>query len=299
MRTYFIRCLVLLSALIAARAAFSDVIDSGRGILFGDDHAFAATAPAGWVLDNESGVAQGVYMTFYPKEFTWKNSPVIVYGNVSHWSSTLTSAQQQVESTVAEFHSNGSPNYRARAGKSISLPDGKQVPIYYFQGDKWGNYEAGAYFHEKRTLNFLIYSARDKMHFEQYWPQFVSLVKSYENLFARIHALDHAQYTAMWKAANKVSKTVAGDKYERRDTAAQGNGYASAMRQCAGFLKDDSLENFHLLEQVMPDGTAGKLYVYPRNATAICFAGYLLTVRHLPHTFMPYYPLVIDMRIKP
>ena len=105
MGTYCVRFLVLLSVLIVARAVFAAAVDGGRGTLFGDDHAFAVTAPAGWVLDNESGVAQGLDMTFYPQGFTWENSPVIVYGNVSHWSSTSTStsAQQQVDKTVAEF----------------------------------------------------------------------------------------------------------------------------------------------------------------------------------------------------
>ncbi len=301
MGTYCVRFLVLLSVLIVARAVFAAAVDGGRGTLFGDDHAFAVTAPAGWVLDNESGVAQGLDMTFYPQGFTWENSPVIVYGNVSHWSSTSTStsAQQQVDKTVAEFRANGSPNYQARAGAPIALPDGRQVPVYYFQGDKWGNYEAGAYFREQATLNFLIYSARDKAHFQHYWPQFVRLAQSYDNVFARIHALDAAQYKTMWLAADHVSETAAGSAYEKRDMTHLGNDMATAMRECAGFLKGDALQDFHLLEQVMPDGAAGKIYVYPRNATAICFSGYLVTVRHLAHTFQPYYPLVIDMKIKP
>ena len=34
------------------------------GIIFGKDHAYVLTAPKGWVLDNQSGVDQGIHAVF-------------------------------------------------------------------------------------------------------------------------------------------------------------------------------------------------------------------------------------------
>jgi len=38
---------------------------SRTGILYGEDHAFALTAPDGWVLDNTAGISQDIHAVFY------------------------------------------------------------------------------------------------------------------------------------------------------------------------------------------------------------------------------------------
>ena len=290
---FFLATLALLFSLAISNGALASVMPGGRGVLFGTDHAFAVTAPPGWVLDNESAVQQGLFMTFYPEGYTWNNSPVIVYGQVGKGN-----AQQQVAKTVREFHDNGSPDYRSQAGTPLKMPDGQEAQVYFFEGDKWGNYEAGIYFGEKETLNFLIYSARDKTHFHQYWPQFQRLAQSYENVYSHIHPVSPAQFKAMHIAADKVSKSAEGSRYETDDMESIGPDISNGMEACSGFLHDD-MQNFHLLAQVQANGNSGDIYIFPKNAAAVCFSAQMLGVQHLKHQFTPNYPLVIDMKFRP
>ena len=40
------------------------------GIIYGKNHVFSLTAPDGWVLDNTSGIKQGLYAVFYRETLT-------------------------------------------------------------------------------------------------------------------------------------------------------------------------------------------------------------------------------------
>ncbi|MFX0202900.1 MAG: hypothetical protein ACFFCW_42900, partial [Candidatus Hodarchaeota archaeon] len=70
----------LLAFLFCHSLALASITEKGTGMLFGEDHAFSVTAISGWVLDNQSGVRQGLHMVFYPVGRTWADSPVIIYG---------------------------------------------------------------------------------------------------------------------------------------------------------------------------------------------------------------------------
>lgn len=286
------RLIVLFLALLVSKFAIAGITPGGRGVLFGTNHAFSVTAPSGWVLDNQSAAAQGVYMAFYPQGYTWGNSPVIVYGQVG-----VGSAEQQVAKTVREFHDNNSPNYHAQAGTPLNLSNNKEAQVYFFEGDQWGNLEAGIYFPEKETLNFLIYSARDSENFHQYWPQFLRLAQSYENVFSQLHIISRSRFESLRTQAKKKSTLAEGEKYESDDMAALGPSLSQRIGECLDFLQGKPLQNFHLLVHIMPDGSSGDIEIFPRSAMAVCFASGLLTTKHLKHSFKPDYPLVIDMNM--
>ncbi len=152
-------------------------------MLFGDNHAFFVTAPKGWILDNKSGVNQGLHMVFYPVGYTWANSPVVAYGRAANKEGDIQSVLDQVKRTVAEFRAQGNPKYVAKKGTPIDLPDGKRVHVYYFEGDQWGNYEAAGYIEEKETINFLVFNAKKKEVFERYLGDFKLMLQSYKNAY--------------------------------------------------------------------------------------------------------------------
>lgn len=171
--------MIVSGGLVAAGAtACAGAIDEGLGIVYGDDHVFSLRAPQGWVLDNSSGVSQGVHAAFYPEGETWKTSPSVAYARARTRTAQVSSAEDQVRETVREFHEAGSPNYKAEKSADIEA-EGKKAAVYHFSGDKWGNSEAVAYFVEDKTINFIVFNARDDATFRKYLPAFGELVKSY------------------------------------------------------------------------------------------------------------------------
>lgn len=168
--------------LLCPFVVFAEIIEEGRGLLFGPNHAFFVTAGPGWVLDNKSGANRGLHMVFYPSGESWSDSPVIVYGR-SVPKSIAPTVKIQVEKTVKAFHQNGNPKYAGKKQPSLELSNGQPVEIFHFSGDKWGNYEAAGYFVEKDTINFLIYSARTKETFIKHLKDFYEIAHTYVNIY--------------------------------------------------------------------------------------------------------------------
>jgi hypothetical protein len=169
----------LAAIVLSVSTAVGLIQEGGLGILYGSDHAFSLTAPKGWMLDNESGVQQGVHAVFYPKGKTWKNSPVVAYGRSRPRSKGISTVEDAVKDVVAMFHREGSPNYKATKVKTVTTETGKKGEIYHFSGDKWGNSEAVAYFVEKKTINYVVMNSREADYFKKALSSFESLAKSY------------------------------------------------------------------------------------------------------------------------
>jgi hypothetical protein len=170
--------LILMLMLLIPCHAEAAITEGGNGLLFGADHAFNLTAPNGWVLDNQSGIPQGLHMVFYPSGQTWESSPVIAYGMSVAKDSEVRVVADQVRRTVEDFRNNGSKYYSSEAKEDIPLQDKKTAKVYFFRGDQWGNYEAVGYIEEKETINFLVYNAKNKSDFEKGLPAFKSILTS-------------------------------------------------------------------------------------------------------------------------
>jgi hypothetical protein len=151
----------------------------GTCILYGKDHAFAMTAPPGWILDNKAGVAQGLHQVFYPKGYSWGNSPVIAYSRARSKGAKLLTIEDQVADTVKDFQTD-SPNIKAVLVATLALKDGRTATIYHYTGDKWNNYEAVAYIEEKKTINFVVLSSRTKEWFDKSQDTLRAIMESYQ-----------------------------------------------------------------------------------------------------------------------
>jgi outer membrane protein assembly factor BamD (BamD/ComL family) len=66
--------------------------------------------------------------------------------------------------------------------KTLTTQDASKAEIYYFAGDKFGNFEATAYIQARGSIHFITLSTRDPESFRQALPAFHSVVTSYENL---------------------------------------------------------------------------------------------------------------------
>ena len=69
---------------------------SNAGIIYGEDIAYTLVPPDGWVLDNKSGVSQGIHAVFYPEGKGWEASEVVLYSRMA----TLNHMKQNIEGIV-------------------------------------------------------------------------------------------------------------------------------------------------------------------------------------------------------
>lgn len=287
----------LLAILFCHSVAFAIITEKGRGMLFGGDHAFFVSAVSGWMLDNQSGVRQGLHMVFYPVGNTWADSSVIIYGRAVPKSGVPT-VKSQVERTVQEFRKNGSPNYKGEKQPSLNIPEGKNVDIYYFSGDQWGNYEAAAYIEETDTINYLVYNARTKESFEKYLNDFYGIVKTYKNIYTSSSTLNKSDVGKLIQEAENQLKRPGGQEYEAKAIKMAGQQMANFMRDCTSYLSNDKFPPFHLFLRINSDGTISESFVYPTNPLSVCFTGLMSAIRHPSHGFDSFL-LNIEMKVTP
>ena len=150
-------CSVLLVSHVAAALTEKEE-DGGAGILYGDDHAFIVDAPEGWVLDNTSGVSQGLHAVFYPKGESWEKAVAVMYVNTAKREKSET-VFMLIEGDTARFRQNN-PDVRVEKERPITTSKGKEVEVRYFTSDQWGNKEAVAYIEEETIFGELVKNYR-------------------------------------------------------------------------------------------------------------------------------------------
>jgi len=176
---YFCPLLLLLANILTSRA---ELVEEGYAVLRGKDYAFQLKAPRSWVLDNESGRDQGLNVVFYPKNSSWASSSAICYARVRTLDDTVKTIEDQVKDTLKVFRENGSIGVQAKFVKTLTTRDASKAKIYYFSEDKYGNYEATAYYQSKDSIHFVTLSCPSRQSFEYSLAAFDALVTSYEDL---------------------------------------------------------------------------------------------------------------------
>ena len=149
----------------------------GSGIVYGKDHAFAITAPDGWVLDNQAGQNSGLPAVFYPVGSSWAKSPIVMYANTASKSPGQETVDELIAYDTGQFKAK-SPKLAVVELKSIKTKNGK-AKVLKFSGDQFKNTEAVAYIDSPKAVVMLVLTSRDKAGFKRTYPVFVALVKSY------------------------------------------------------------------------------------------------------------------------
>lgn len=184
---------LLCGASVAGQEAKEPPNNGGGGLVYGKNHMFAISAPKGWILDNVSGVGQGLYAVFYPEGSSWKNGAVVMYAN------TITRNQDKKE-TIDDAIEKDLKGYREDS-PSVKISDADPLPtrrekheaiVKYFTGDRNDNYEAVAYIGEKNVVVFLVLSAKTKKDYDSSFPAFKELVASYF-LISDVVTMAHGQ----------------------------------------------------------------------------------------------------------
>ena len=182
------RNLILLAASIKFFLAtlpshcFADQILEGYSVVRGKEYAFEIKAPRGWVLDNEAAKQQGLNLVFYPTGTDWQSSKAVIYVRVRSNDANVRDIDAQIEDTIRNLRANGSPGVSVKYVKTLTTQDASKAKVYYYSGDKFGNFEATAYIQAKGSIHFLTLSARDQESFQRGLSAFHSVVTSYEDL---------------------------------------------------------------------------------------------------------------------
>jgi hypothetical protein len=168
--------------IISASSVFAEQILEGYSVVRGKDYAFEIKAPRSWVLDNDAAKDQGLNLVFYPTGTNWDTSKAVIYVRVRTNGAALRNIADQVNDTVRNLRETGSSNVTVKHVKTLTTQDASKAEIYYFAGDKFGNYEATAYVQAKGSIHFITLSARDQDSFRQAISAFDAVVTSYEDL---------------------------------------------------------------------------------------------------------------------
>jgi hypothetical protein len=167
------------------RVCFADQILEGFSVVHGKEFAFEIKAPRGWVLDNDAAKEQGLNLVLYPTGTRWENSKAVIYVRVRSNDANIRNIDGQVEDTLRNLRAGGSPNVTVKYVKTLTTQDASKAKVYYYSGDKFGNFEATAYIQAKGSIHFITLSTRDQASFERAISAFDSIVTSYENLKKR------------------------------------------------------------------------------------------------------------------
>jgi len=152
--------------------------DWGGGLIYGKDHAFTVAAPKEWILDNQSGVSQGLHAVFYPEGSNWKDSIITMYINTVQMDENK-SWSDFIESDIRSFKAKHA-DLIVQTGESLATTDDKKrADVRYFTGDQWNNHEAVAYIREQKVVVLIVLSSRNEKAYQTALPNFRELVRSY------------------------------------------------------------------------------------------------------------------------
>lgn len=167
---------IFLWLVLAPALAFAAAVEGGTGIVYGTHHAFSLTAPRGWVLDNQSGAAQGIHAAFYPAGSSWKDSPTVMYANGmdKNPGDTLDSIMR---SDMAGFRKQFE-NLEVKDYPDIAIAGGHKAVVKSFAYK--GTRDIIAYIDEPASVTMLVLSSKSDAEADRTYAAFTALVQSYQ-----------------------------------------------------------------------------------------------------------------------
>lgn len=173
MKVKLLFAVIIFSGIISGQ--IKNDTDANTGILYGKNHVFSVKAPKGWVLDNQSGVPQGLHAVFYQEGGSWENSLAVMYAQGV--------AKDSIAETINEFISNDSLSFFERDNSikitnapSLKTRRGKLAVVKWFS---YSEYEAVAYIDEEKSVAMIVLTSRNEEEFRKNYPAFEELVSSY------------------------------------------------------------------------------------------------------------------------
>lgn len=129
------------------------------GIVYGPKAAFKISAPDGWVVNNYSGVSQGLHCVLYPKGGSWDKSKVVMYAKIA--SPKYPEISKFIEFTVNYFKADDS-QFTSKIVDEGETTEGYKITVNEYNRPSYPLYEQTAYIQLPEAVAYIVYSAPSK-----------------------------------------------------------------------------------------------------------------------------------------
>ena len=161
---------ILCSAQISQQGQFP------AGIIYGTKAAYKIDAPKNWILDNKSGISQGLPCVLYVNGFTWENSPVIMYAKIA--GTNFDNMDSFIAFAIKEFKREDS-NFYYKELKKGNI-DSTNYVIMDYRGGPYNSHERVVYIQMKKAVGYIVFSAQNRDDFIKYSDAIFEVVNSYK-----------------------------------------------------------------------------------------------------------------------
>jgi hypothetical protein len=150
------KIIVLCFLLLSAQSLAYDLGKFSGGIVYGPKAAFQICAPKDWVLDNSSGVGQGLHCVLYPQNETWKDSSVGMYAKIA--SSEYPRKDEFIDFAI-DFFKKDDPKFSYK-----KIADGKTAEGFEYTMNEYirptrSHYERVVYIQLPEAVAYIVYTA--------------------------------------------------------------------------------------------------------------------------------------------
>ena len=151
-------------ALLLLRSAVAAQTQYPGGIVYGPKAAFNIGAPAGWVLDNESGAEQGLPCVLYPKGESWADARTVMYAKIA--STQFEDVNAFVAMAIKDMEkTHGKPKEKVASGKT---KDGHDYFINEYKATKtYSQWERVGYVQLPHAVAYIVLSSRDQASYKK------------------------------------------------------------------------------------------------------------------------------------
>jgi hypothetical protein len=252
-----------------SRAAQTGPRGAHQSLVYGDNHTFFVAAPPGWVLDNHSGLVDGVDTVLYPRGSSWKDSAAVMYAHV-----TTRAPGDTLDSFIADDISafrGPSSKLQIKDGSSIATEHGRFAVVRYFSGDSFGNREAVAYLAEKKVIVAIALTARTQGAFERSLPAFDQLVQSY-HFISDNPKNETGKFDLILLIAEDQAHAPAGEKYDDAGAVYLSKQHAKSMDGCVALVPSGHVPLADILVRIAARGQVEMIMARPKSKWSECLA---------------------------
>src|SRR5438552_9267888 len=146
------------------------------GIVYCPKASFTIDAQEGWVLDNKSGVKQGLPCVLYPKGSSWADAKTIIYAKIA--GTQFEDVNAFVSTAIKEMERvHGKPKEKIASGKTA---DGRDYFINEYPASKtYSQWERVAYVQLPHAVAYIVLSSRDEPSYRKDSPALQEVLKSF------------------------------------------------------------------------------------------------------------------------
>src|SRR5947207_6853518 len=157
-------CIVAFLALGAFCPCVSAQKNYRGGIVYGPKAAFNISAPEGWVLDNQSGVSQGLPCVLYPKSESWSDARTVMSAKIA--GTQFEDVNAFVAMAIKDMEkTHGKPKEKVASGKTA---DGHDYFINEYPASKtYSQWERVAYVQLPHAVAYIVLSSRDHASYQK------------------------------------------------------------------------------------------------------------------------------------